>query len=230
VWRKIHGYRRNIPLRRHLKQLEKLSRVLLWVQKENMAMVVKHISMSLAMETRAMVSRGELTFQDIYGAEALLNEEDEGSYSSDWEPVQQKMPFEFVKWCCFSCTMENPDTGLSPKLKRNAEVRFCFFSNMSLRYIAISVPHYLTSSNTKRAHVSFILILGNSSATSSTAVGFEEIMSKLQSIVNITSQLLYSLNALQTTEFLFTSKVEAIETTNGWSTFPAPNILGSFSV
>ncbi|KAL0837058.1 hypothetical protein Bca101_088948 [Brassica carinata] len=56
----------------------------------------------------AMVSRGELTFQDIYGAEALLNEEDEGSYSSDWEPVQQKMPVEFVKWCCFSCTMENP--------------------------------------------------------------------------------------------------------------------------
>ena len=38
------------------------------------------------------------------------------------------------------------------------------------------VPHYLTSSNTKCAHVSFILILGNSSATSSTAVGFEEIM------------------------------------------------------
>uniref|UniRef100_A0A0D3A5H7 Uncharacterized protein n=1 Tax=Brassica oleracea var. oleracea TaxID=109376 RepID=A0A0D3A5H7_BRAOL len=26
---------------------------------------------------RAMVSRGELTFQDVYGAEALLNEEDE---------------------------------------------------------------------------------------------------------------------------------------------------------
>ena len=48
--------------------------------------------------------------------------------------------------------------------------------NMLLRYIAISVPHYLTSSNTKQAHVSFILILGNSSAASSTAVGFEEIM------------------------------------------------------
>ncbi|WZZ25433.1 hypothetical protein YC2023_008834 [Brassica napus] len=26
---------------------------------------------------RAMVSRGELTFQDVYGAEALLNEEDQ---------------------------------------------------------------------------------------------------------------------------------------------------------
>ncbi|KAL0803781.1 hypothetical protein Bca101_096271 [Brassica carinata] len=72
-----------------------------------------------------MVSRGELTFQDIHGAEALLNEEDEDGYSCDWEPVQQKMPVEFVKWCCFSCTMANP---------------------------------------------------GNSSATSSTAVGFEEIM------------------------------------------------------
>ena len=59
------------------------------------------------MQKTAMVSRGELTFQDIYGAEALLNEEDEDGYS-DWEPVQQKMPVEFVKWCCFSCTMANP--------------------------------------------------------------------------------------------------------------------------
>ncbi|KAF3573516.1 hypothetical protein F2Q69_00063610 [Brassica cretica] len=92
-----------------------------------------------------MVSRGELTFQDIYGAEALLNEEDEDGYS-DWEPVQQKMLVEFVKWCCFNCTMANP---------------------------------------------------GNSSATSSTAVGFEEIMllhSEVYTLehVNITSQLLYS--------------------------------------
>nr|VDD23226.1 unnamed protein product [Brassica rapa] len=52
-----------------------------------------------------MVSRGELTFQDIYGAQALLNEDDEEGYS-DWEP--QKMPAEFVKWCCFNCTMANP--------------------------------------------------------------------------------------------------------------------------
>ncbi|KAH0872253.1 LOW QUALITY PROTEIN: hypothetical protein HID58_069615 [Brassica napus] len=70
----------------------------------------------------AMVSRGELTFQDIHGAEALLNEEDEDGYSCDWEPVQQKMPVEFVKWCCFSCTMANPDTRLSQKSKRNVEV------------------------------------------------------------------------------------------------------------
>ncbi|KAF3495753.1 hypothetical protein DY000_02052496 [Brassica cretica] len=59
-------------------------------------------------EKTAMVSRGELTFQDLYGAEALLDEEDEDGYSCDWEPVQQKMPVEFVKWCCFSCTMANP--------------------------------------------------------------------------------------------------------------------------
>lgn len=55
----------------------------------------------------AMVSRGELTFQNIYGAEALLNAEDEDGYS-DWEPLQQKMLVEFVKWCCFNCTMANP--------------------------------------------------------------------------------------------------------------------------
>ncbi|KAL0662982.1 hypothetical protein Bca4012_099819 [Brassica carinata] len=92
-----------------------------------------------ARKKTSTVSRGELTFQDIYGAEALLNEEDEDGYS-DWEPVQQKMPVEFVKWCCFNCTMANPasaiiclrhmdilhlcylkDTGLSPKSKRNVE-------------------------------------------------------------------------------------------------------------
>ncbi|KAG2253722.1 hypothetical protein Bca52824_083858 [Brassica carinata] len=78
-------------------------------------------------------------------AEALLNEEDEDGYS-DWEPVQQKMPVEFVKWCCFNCTMANP---------------------------------------------------GNSSAASSTAVGFEEIMllhSEVYTLehVNFTSQLLCS--------------------------------------
>ncbi|WZZ68477.1 hypothetical protein YC2023_079847 [Brassica napus] len=32
-------------------------------------------------------------------AEALLNEEDENGYS-DWKPVQQKMPVEFVKCVC----------------------------------------------------------------------------------------------------------------------------------
>ena len=59
------------------------------------------------MQKTAMVSRGELTFQNIYGAEALLNAEDEDGYS-DWEPLQQKMPVEFVKWCCVNCTMSNP--------------------------------------------------------------------------------------------------------------------------
>jgi len=65
------------------------------------------------MQKTAMVSRGELTFQDIHGAEALLNEEDEDGYSCDWEPVQQKMPVEFVKWCCFNCTMANPGDMVS---------------------------------------------------------------------------------------------------------------------
>ncbi|KAJ0238075.1 hypothetical protein HA466_0241940 [Hirschfeldia incana] len=69
-----------------------------------MAVVVKLISMSLAMETLAYHHPKQLWFQDIYSEEALLNEEDEDGYS-DWEPVQQKMPVEFVKWCCFNCTM-----------------------------------------------------------------------------------------------------------------------------
>ncbi|KAF3522488.1 hypothetical protein F2Q69_00051189 [Brassica cretica] len=133
------------------------------------------------------VSRGELTFQDIYGAEALLNEEDEDGYS-DWEPVQQKMPVEFVKWCCFNCTMANPASAII--CLRHMDI-------LHLCYLKDTVPHYLTSSNTKQAHVSFILILGNSSAASSTAVGFEEIIllhSEVYTLehVNFTSQLLYS--------------------------------------
>lgn len=60
------------------------------------------------MQKRARVSRGEMTFQDIYDADALLNEEDEED-DSDWEPLQQQMmPVEFVKWCCVNCTMSNP--------------------------------------------------------------------------------------------------------------------------
>ena len=59
------------------------------------------------MQKRARVSRGEMTFQDIYGADALLNEEDEED-DSDWEPVLQNIPVEFVKWCCVNCTMANP--------------------------------------------------------------------------------------------------------------------------
>ncbi|CAN7074188.1 unnamed protein product [Brassica oleracea var. botrytis] len=123
------------------------------------------------MQKTAMVSRGELTFQDIYGAEALLNEEDEGSYSSDWEPVQQKMPVEFVKWCCFSCTMENPVSTI------------------------ICLRHGYIASLLFKRHWSLTEVEekcgGNSSATSSTAVGFEEIMLLHSEHVNITSQLLY---------------------------------------
>lgn len=56
------------------------------------------------MQKRARVSR-EMTFQDIYGAETLLNDDDEED-DSDWEPVQT--PLEFVKWSCVNCTMANP--------------------------------------------------------------------------------------------------------------------------
>lgn len=56
------------------------------------------------MQKRARASK-EMTFEDIYGAEALLNEDDEED-DSDWEPVQT--PVEFVKWCCVNCTMANP--------------------------------------------------------------------------------------------------------------------------
>ncbi|KAL0835519.1 hypothetical protein Bca101_087408 [Brassica carinata] len=103
-----------------------------------------------------MVSRGEFTFQDIHGAEALLNEEDEDGYSCDWEPVHQKMPVEFVKWCCFSCTMANPVSAI------------------------ICLRHGYFASLLFKRHLSLTEVEekcgGNSSATSSTAIGFEEIM------------------------------------------------------
>lgn len=56
------------------------------------------------MQKRARVSR-EMTFQDIYGAETSLHDDDEED-DSDWEPVQT--PVEFVNWCCVNCTMANP--------------------------------------------------------------------------------------------------------------------------
>ncbi|KAH0888277.1 hypothetical protein HID58_050706, partial [Brassica napus] len=40
---------------------------------------------------RAMVSRGEMTFQDVYGAEALLNEEDEED-DSGWNLSSRRYP------------------------------------------------------------------------------------------------------------------------------------------
>ncbi|KAF3511414.1 hypothetical protein F2Q69_00008658 [Brassica cretica] len=108
-----------------------------------------------------MVSRGELTFQDIHGAEALLNEEDEDGYSCDWEPVQQKMPVEH-----WSLTEVEEKCG------------------------------------------------GNSSATSSTAVGFEEIMLLHSEVyasehVNITSQLLYRFEFTSTSLPTHTNKYSA---------------------
>lgn len=63
-----------------------------------------HVVCSCLMQKRARVSR-EMTFQDIYDAEALLNEDDEED-DSDWEPVQT--PLEYVKWSCVNCTMANP--------------------------------------------------------------------------------------------------------------------------
>ncbi|KAG2250423.1 hypothetical protein Bca52824_080559 [Brassica carinata] len=159
-----------------------------------MAMVVKHISMSLAMETRAMVSRGELTFQDIHGAEALLNEEDEDGYSCDWEPVQQKMPVEFVKWCCFSCTMANPVSAI-------IFLRHGYFASLLFKRHSS-----LTEVEEKCG--------GNSSATSSTAVGFEEIMLLHSEVyasehVNITSQLLYRFEFTSTSLPTHTNKYSA---------------------
>jgi len=43
------------------------------------------------MQKRAMVSRGEMTFQDVYGAEALLNEEDEED-DSGWNLSSRRCP------------------------------------------------------------------------------------------------------------------------------------------
>ncbi|KAF3530256.1 hypothetical protein DY000_02042130 [Brassica cretica] len=131
-----------------------------------------------------MVSRGELTFQDIHGAEALLNEEDEDGYSCDWEPVQQKMPVEFVKWCCFSCTMANPGDMV------HCYVDFAYFFMSTLQSMLIS-------------QASFSIATSLPTHTNKYSAPAARIAARL-------------LNALQTTEFLFTSKVEAIETTNGW--------------
>ncbi|KAG5378944.1 hypothetical protein IGI04_026786, partial [Brassica rapa subsp. trilocularis] len=123
----------------------------------------------------AMVSRGELTFQNIYGAEALLNAEDEDGYSG-WEPLQQKMPVEFVKWCCFNCTMANPASAIT-------WLRHGYFASLLFK------RHWSLTEVEEKCG-------GNSSAASSTAVGFEEIMllhSEVYTLehVNFTSQLLY---------------------------------------
>lgn len=86
------------------------------------------------MQKRARVSRGEMTFQDIYGAETLLNDEDEED-DSDWEPVQQTTPVEFVKWCCVNCTMANPGDMV------HCYVRFfaSFFSCLNSTVVLLSI-------------------------------------------------------------------------------------------
>ncbi|CAF1703969.1 unnamed protein product [Brassica napus] len=142
------------------------------------------------MQKRTTVSRGELTFQDIYGAEALLNEEDEDGYS-DWEPVQQKMPVEFVKWCCFNCTMANP-----------GDVVHCYAYGYSASLLF--KRHWSLTEVEEKCG-------GNSSAASSTAVGFEEIMllhSEVYTLehVNFTSQLLYRFEFTSTSPPTHTNK------------------------
>ncbi|KAF8103663.1 hypothetical protein N665_0186s0031 [Sinapis alba] len=114
---------------------------------------------------RARVSRGEMTFQDIYGAETLLNEEDEED-DSDWEPVQQTMPVEFVKWCCVNCTMANPGDMVHCYIcgehKESGILRHGYFASPFFKDTG------LTEVEEKCG--------GSSSATSSTAVGFDERM------------------------------------------------------
>ncbi|CAH8302168.1 unnamed protein product [Eruca vesicaria subsp. sativa] len=115
---------------------------------------------------RARVSRGEMTFQDIYGAETLLNEEDEED-DSDWEPMQQTMmPVEFVKWCCVNCTMANP-----------GDMVHCYICGEH-KESGILRHGYLASPFFKDTGLIEVeeKCGGNSSATSSTAVGFDERM------------------------------------------------------
>ncbi|XP_024015166.1 histone deacetylase 15 isoform X2 [Eutrema salsugineum] len=111
---------------------------------------------------RARVSR-EMTFQDIYGADTLLNEEDEED-DSNWEPVQT--PVEFVKWCCVNCTMANPGDMVHCYIcgehKESGILRHGYFASPFCKDTG------LTEVEEKCG--------GSSSATSSTAVGFDERM------------------------------------------------------
>ncbi|CAF1927964.1 unnamed protein product [Brassica napus] len=147
------------------------------------------------MQKTAMVSRGELTFQNIYGAEALLNAEDEDGYS-DWEPLQQKMLVEFVKWCCFNCTMANPASAIT-------WLRHGYFASLLFK------RHWSLTEVEEKCG-------GNSSAASSTAVGFEEIMLLHSEHVNFTSQLLY--------RFEFTCNVPGVIMQNMICLSPAANL------
>lgn len=47
----------------------------------------------------------EMTFQDMYESQNLLDDEDEDD--SDWEPLEKHV--EVMKWFCTNCTMLNFD-------------------------------------------------------------------------------------------------------------------------
>lgn len=64
---------------------------------------------------------------------------------------------------------------VSLKSKRIMEVGIACFEHALKKYCYFC-SNYLTLSNCKHGHFSVILILGSSSATSSTAVGFDERM------------------------------------------------------
>ncbi|XP_010506955.1 PREDICTED: histone deacetylase 15 [Camelina sativa] len=111
---------------------------------------------------RARVSR-EMTFEDIYGADTLLNDDDEED-DSDWEPVQT--PVEFVNWCCVNCTMANP-----------GDMVHCFICGEHkesgiLRHGCFASPFFKDTGLIEVEED----YGGSSSATSSTAVGFDERM------------------------------------------------------
>uniref|UniRef100_A0A1J3HCI6 histone deacetylase n=2 Tax=Noccaea caerulescens TaxID=107243 RepID=A0A1J3HCI6_NOCCA len=111
---------------------------------------------------RARASK-EMTFEDIYGAEALLNEDDEED-DSDWEPVQT--PVEFVKWCCVNCTMANPGDMVHCYIcgehKESGILRHGYFASPFFKDTGLIEIEEKCG--------------GRSSATSSTAVGFDERM------------------------------------------------------
>ncbi|CAN8269095.1 unnamed protein product [Cochlearia groenlandica] len=115
-----------------------------------------------ASSKRARVSR-EMTFHDIYGADALLDE-DEEEEDSDWEPMQT--PVEFVRWCCINCTMANP-----------GDMVHCFICGEH-KESGILRHGYLASPFFKDTGLNEVeeKCGGSSSATSSTAVGFDERM------------------------------------------------------
>uniref|UniRef100_A0A0D3BJL2 Uncharacterized protein n=1 Tax=Brassica oleracea var. oleracea TaxID=109376 RepID=A0A0D3BJL2_BRAOL len=150
-----------VPVTGEVTMVYKLSRALLWVQKENMAMVVKHISMSLAIETR----------ENSYGFRRKV---DVSRY--------------------LRCTMANPVSAIIC-------LRHGYFASLLFK------RHWSLTEVEEKCG-------GNSSATSSTAVGFEEIMLLHSEVytsehVNITSQLLYRFEFTSTSLPTHTNKYSA---------------------